>query len=1118
MPTATALTPPFFRARPLPPEAHRLLAAGVLFALLLPQAPAQVTAGPTASAAPAANAVTDEVVVLDPFVISAAEDHDSYEATATMAATRIRTELRDVGSAISVVTSQFLRDTNSRNSQDLLVFTTNTEVGGPRGNFSGLDPDSLDDLGARLAPQTNTRIRGLTAADNTRDFFLTDIPWDSFNTGRIDIQRGPNAILFGLGSPAGIVNASTNIASFKDEGGVEFRFGSQGSHRATLDVNSVLRPDELALRLDLLDDRTDFRQRPAFNRDRRWYGALRWDPKLRQSGGGHTSFRASFEHGAIEANRPHIVPPGDLITPWFTALHKMGVDPATWQNDPQVNQLVAAGEVGSVLAVFADPSSGANTFITGGAPGSVLGMVERPVDYLPKSYSPAEAFKVYRGTVLQDRSIFDYVNHLIDGPNKREWSGHDILNLTLAQTFLHDRLGLEAAYDHQRNASFAVTPDGEAALSVDINTRLPDGRPNANFGRPYLQGDVFANAYAGSTRDAWRLTGFGELKFADFWKDSPLVRLLGRHVFTGFWSRERSDLENFDWRAQVADAAFAPHTGGYTIDSWRITPLSYLGPSLAGRDSAAGAHVSGLQAVQHVGPGEIDYLDALTGTWTNLPLSVVGNYTGARFNGNHAHLTRDDVVSHGVVWQGFFWDGLVVPLVGLRRDRDRSYAMTNAPVNPDGSIDFASPDYRLPAAPNNSVSGDSTTWSVVVHSPRFLREKFPGQADFSAFYNRSENFQPAAGRIDVRGNPLPPPAGRTRDYGFRASLLDDRVNLKVNWYRTEVTNDALPLFGGLFALPNAEAWGYMYARQTLANNGDGYGGYAGGYLPVGGQTAAQAKADGIAIASAFLDPKNQPPDSFYSLYHIDRSGWQGFITGGPPPGLTITGDTLARGTEYEITAAPWRNWNISFNAAKGSAEEHHLARSLASWIEQRWLVFNTPVAGTSQPAVIGDVRLFGPGPYVTVRDLYRDNLWVPYLIYKLKDGASVSELRPWRFNFVTTYTFSRGSLKDVKVGGAYRWQDREVIGYPVFPDASASSPAAFDLVHPYLGPSERNIDFWIGYERKLERNYLWRVQLNVSNAFARKELIPISVQPDGTLAAGRIPEGTVWTVTNSISF
>src|SRR5690606_6307694 len=96
------------------------------------------------------------------------------------------------------------------------------------------------------------RVRGLASADNTRDFFVTDIPWDSYNVDRIDIQRGPNSILFGLGSPAGIINAQTRNAGFTTGGDLQARFGSYGSWRASLDYNYVVAEDELAVRFAAL--------------------------------------------------------------------------------------------------------------------------------------------------------------------------------------------------------------------------------------------------------------------------------------------------------------------------------------------------------------------------------------------------------------------------------------------------------------------------------------------------------------------------------------------------------------------------------------------------------------------------------------------------------------------------------------------------------------------------------------------------------------------------------------------------------------------------------------------------------------------------------------------------
>jgi hypothetical protein len=107
-------------------------------------------------------------------------------------------------------------------------------------------------------------------------------------------------------------------------------------------------------------------------------------------------------------------------------------------------------------------------------------------------------------------------------------------------------------------------------------------------------------------------------------------------------------------------------------------------------------------------------------------------------------------------------------------------------------------------------------------------------------------------------------------------------------------------------------------------------------------------------------------------------------------------------------------------------------------------------------------------------------------------------------------------LKDFNVGGGYRWEDKQVIGYALKTDTDGSS--TFDLSRPYRGPTNDAVDLWVGYERTLKANLKWRIQFNVRNVFATKTLIPITCQPDGTPAAYRIPEPLTWGLTNTISF
>ncbi|MCB1121973.1 MAG: TonB-dependent receptor plug domain-containing protein, partial [Verrucomicrobiae bacterium] len=158
----------------------------------------------------------EDVYEISPFVVQE-EQNTGYIATSTLAGTRLRSSLQDIGASVQVITTEFLDDIGATESTDLLLFTTATETAGLGGNFSGGEARQDDRVvvgGVLSNPQGANRVRGLGAPDNTRDFFLTDIPFDSFNTGRVEINRGANAILFGLGSPSGVLNAGLNRAIF----------------------------------------------------------------------------------------------------------------------------------------------------------------------------------------------------------------------------------------------------------------------------------------------------------------------------------------------------------------------------------------------------------------------------------------------------------------------------------------------------------------------------------------------------------------------------------------------------------------------------------------------------------------------------------------------------------------------------------------------------------------------------------------------------------------------------------------------------------------------------------------------------------------------------------------
>jgi len=75
----------------------------------------------------------EDMVVLSPFEVTD-DQSEGYTAATTLAGNRLNTELRDIGNAVQVVTTQFLKDTGATSNETLLQYTTNTEVGSVYGN------------------------------------------------------------------------------------------------------------------------------------------------------------------------------------------------------------------------------------------------------------------------------------------------------------------------------------------------------------------------------------------------------------------------------------------------------------------------------------------------------------------------------------------------------------------------------------------------------------------------------------------------------------------------------------------------------------------------------------------------------------------------------------------------------------------------------------------------------------------------------------------------------------------------------------------------------------------------------------------------------------------------
>jgi hypothetical protein len=124
------------------------------------------------------------------------------------------------------------------------------------------------------------------------------------------------------------------------------------------------------------------------------------------------------------------------------------------------------------------------------------------------------------------------------------------------------------------------------------------------------------------------------------------------------------------------------------------------------------------------------------------------------------------------------------------------------------------------------------------------------------------------------------------------------------------------------------------------------------------------------------------------------------------------------------------------------------------------------------------------------------DLWMSrYGPLAASNGRRRDNQREWRVNTFANYTFAAGRLKGLECGAGARWRSSNVIGYGLL----AGAPTlVLDPNKPYRGPEELTVDAKLAYRLKLGRNVAALLQLNVKNALANDNLVPIRAATDGT--------------------
>lgn len=763
----------------IPCLAAALLTLTLAFPSSLPAQAAQAAPAPS----PAAGG-EEPVVKLSPFTVDASKDN-GYYAESTLAGSRINTNLGDLASSITVVTKQQLTDTSSMNVNDVFMYEANTEGANTytpvllnRGAAKDTQGGYSQDDGTPFGAATSNRVRGLDIADSAQNNYPTirRIPFDSYNTQSVEINRGPNSLLFGTGSPAGIVNQSLTEPNLtRSSTSVEARYGSWDSFRETVGHNHVILKDRLAVYGAQLYDSPGFARKPSSDVTKRYYGAVTFKPFQR------TKLFAAIEGYRNANRRPNFQTPRDYVTPWLQSGR-----PAY---NPVTRMLTFLDRPGLVFGPFvlAANSQGYTPTYTGNTfSGQAVTNAAVPANNNALTvntspwFTPGIAFNDTRATMMIDdgqlqgfwqttpgaiaqpafatgapatrtpaqQAIFDirqtisaalpnptgYGTWYTPGASSKtiyNWERDSVVssnfgdisaktfNVELQQQVIRD-LYLSVGWFRQEVTShdnYYLAQQQATTLYVDTNTVLPDGTPNPYFGSPYVkdtQGDTFSRPEINNNLRAMLAYEY------DFTRNQNFTRWLGRHRLLLLGSRQDNIINNLRYRFSFngGDSRFLPappavaNNYSFPGNSGSINRNYYLGQNTTGQATHGGGTFG------NPGWGGPSTGAVRTYNWTTGAFESANVEMGTElfYAGQNYGVAQKRIDARNIAWQGYLLDNRIIPTFGWREDRFKARAATfGGLTTPDQYVSGkAIPGLHNRLTPWQYLSGRTKTYGAVV--------------------------------------------------------------------------------------------------------------------------------------------------------------------------------------------------------------------------------------------------------------------------------------------------------------------------------------------------------------------------------------------------------------------
>jgi iron complex outermembrane recepter protein len=731
----------------------------VLLALLATPASLLAQAAPAASpATPAAGNKADETVVLSPFEVSAESDQ-GYAARETLAGTRFKSELKDVPSQVSIMTKEFLEDIASVTMEDAFRYSANIENTNEYMSATNAGGDFNTGV---LNTRNAGRIRGLTSPGITHDFFQTNVMQDTYNTERLSISSGPNAILFGNGNPGGIVDTAfirANVQRPRYE--VSIRTDNyDGSLRGSVDLNQPLIKERLALRFAAAKSHQNHWREPGGREDDRYFGTITAKPTKT------TTVRAYYEDAMVDQTTPRNVRFGDEVTPWVNAgrpAFNNGLVNPTVINASNNHLFTRNTSTRNILILGAAVDDPYLIWGSGGGVNIALPTTRYSATTLgPGSVPNQTGVDAYIYSLPYDESISPF-DVSVNGNGTRNLTYGKIWGAAIEQR-LPGNLYLQLDYNRERvKQPISDFVRGiQSAIRADANMFLPDRvTPNPNFGRYYVEGQPRVFSFRSETEESRAMLSY-EL---DLTQRTGWTKWLGRHRAAVMYQRSEDMGVQQETVQRIIPAGVEPET---VINNW-AGPLyntfgfrAYL--SDPGDPSTGGTY--------HL-TVPFDPLRTTTFTMPDGGTYVAG-YKNPYGGNGAANMVNSLTEGRVLALQNFFLKGRLVTSFGWREDRIRQANRNLERKTSAANAAFESiHDFDPPTNWSEYTKGNTNTQGAVLHIVPWA----------SVFYNQSSTWNPPSGLINPDdGTQVPGATGEGKDYGIMLRLLDNRISLRVNKY------------------------------------------------------------------------------------------------------------------------------------------------------------------------------------------------------------------------------------------------------------------------------------------------------------------------------------------------